>query len=276
MLNNLLIEEAIKNALKEDIGFVDVTTESLIKEEKFITAYLKTRVDGIFCGKEVIKKVFTLLSDKVKFSFEKEDGEEIKKGDIIAVIAAPARCILTGERVALNFVRIMSGIATETAKYKKAMNNPKVMLADTRKTTPNFRIFEKYSVLQGGGTPHRFNLSDCIMIKDNHIETCGTITKAVERAKAYNTHAHKIEVECDTLEQVQEAVKCGVDIIMLDNMSIDTMKEAIKIVNKQAIIEVSGNVTLETIADIAAINPDVISTSAIHSGVKPLDIGLDM
>lgn len=276
MLNSLVIEEYVRNALKEDIGFVDVTTDALVSDDKFITAYLKTRSDGIFCGKDVLAKVFTLLSDKAKISFEKNDGDEIKSGDVLAVITAPARCVLTGERVALNFVRQMSGIATETAKYVKAMNNPNVMLADTRKTTPGFRIFEKYSVLKGGGTPHRFNLSDCIMIKDNHIACAGSIAKALELAKAYNTHSHKIEIECDTLEQVQEVVNLGADIIMLDNMSIDIMKEAIKIIDKRAIIEVSGNVTLETIADIAAINPDVISTSAIHSGVKPLDIGLDM
>ena len=237
---------------------------------------MKTRVDGVLCGTSIVKKVFELLSDKAKITFSKKDGDVLKAGDVIAIITAPARCILTGERVALNFVRQMSGIATETAKYIKAMNNPNVRLTDTRKTTPGFRVFEKYAVRTGGGVPHRYNLSDCIMIKDNHIECAGSVGKALELVKASNSHAHKIEIECDTIDQVKEVLKYGADIIMLDNMPIEIMKDAIALINKQAIVEVSGNVTLDTIADIAAINPDVISTSAIHSGVKPLDIGLDM
>ena len=275
MLNDLLIEEPIRNALKEDIGFSDITTEALVPRDKFVTAYMKTRVDGVLCG-TIVKKVFELLSDKSKITFSKKDGDVLKAGDVIAIITAPARCILTGERVALNFVRQMSGIATETAKYIKAMNNPNVRLTDTRKTTPGFRVFEKYSVRTGGGTPHRYNLSDCIMIKDNHIECVGSVGKALELVKASNSHAHKIEIECDTIDQVKEVLKYGADIIMLDNMPIEIMKDAIALINKQAIVEVSGNVTLDTIAEIAAINPDVISTSAIHAGVKPLDIGLDM
>lgn len=276
MLNDLLIEEQIRNALKEDIGFSDITTEALVPSDKFVTAYMKTRVDGVLCGTSIVKKVFELLSDKAKITFSKKDGDVLKAGDVIAIITAPARCILTGERVALNFVRQMSGIATETAKYIKAMNNPNVRLTDTRKTTPGFRVFEKYAVRTGGGVPHRYNLSDCIMIKDNHIECAGSVGKALELVKASNSHAHKIEIECDTIDQVKEVLKYGADIIMLDNMPIEIMKDAIALINKQAIVEVSGNVTLDTIADIAAINPDVISTSAIHSGVKPLDIGLDM
>ncbi len=276
MLNNILVEDHIKNALKEDIGFEDVSTEAIISEDKIITAYLRTRDDGIFCGQQVVEKVFKLLSDKTEIIFEKKDGEEIKKGDTIAIIKAPARCVLSGERVALNYARHMSGIATETARYRKAMKNDKVILTDTRKTTPGLRVFEKYAVKTGGGIPHRFNLSDCVMIKDNHIEYAGSVTKAIETVKKYTSHAHKIEIECENTEQVKEALKCGVDIIMLDNMPIDKMKEAIKLIDKKAITEVSGKVTIDTIADIASINPDVISTSAIHSGVKNLDLGLDM
>lgn len=275
MLNDFLVEEHVKNALKEDIGFQDVSTEALM-EDKTVTAYLKTRVDGVLCGQSVVKKVFELLSKEAKITFEKQDGDVIKAGDLLATIVAPTKCILTGERTALNYVRYMSGIATETAKYIKAMNNPKVRLTDTRKTIPGFRMFEKYSVRTGGGIPHRYNLSDCIMIKDNHIECAGSVTNAIERAKKYNSHAHKIEIECENEAQIKEALQCGVDIIMLDNMPIPEMQKAIELINGQAIVEVSGNVTIETIKKIAAINPDVISTSAIHSGVKPLDIGLDM
>ena len=275
MLNDFLVEQHVKNALMEDIGFQDISTEALM-QDKMVTAYLKTRVDGIFCGGQVAKKVFELLSHNVKFVFYKNDGAEMKAGDMIAMITAPVKCMLTGERTALNYIRTMSGIATQTAKYIKAMNNPKVKLADTRKTIPGFRMFEKYSVRTGGGTPHRYNLSDCIMIKDNHIECAGSVTKAVELAKAYNSHAHKIEIECENNDQIKEALACGVDIIMLDNMPVPIMKDAIELINGRAIVEVSGNVTIDNIGEIAAINPDVISTSAIHSGVKPLDIGLDM
>ena len=275
MLNDFLVEEHVKNALKEDIGFQDISTEALM-EDKIVTAYFRTRTDGVVCGLSVVKKVFELLSKDVKIVFEKKDGDEIKKGDLLATVTASQKCILTGERTALNYIRYMSGIATETAKYIKAMNNPDVRLTDTRKTIPGFRMFEKYSVRTGGGVPHRYNLSDCIMIKDNHIECAGSVTKAIELAKKYNSHAHKIEIECENEKQIKEALKCGVDIIMLDNMPIEEMKKAIKLINKQATVEVSGNVTIETIGKIAEINPDVISTSAIHSGVKPLDIGLDM
>lgn len=275
MLNDFLVEEHVKSALKEDIGFQDVSTEALM-EDKIVTAYLKTRVDGIICGQTVVKKVFELLSKDAKVILHKQDGEQIKAGDLLATITASAKCVLTGERTALNYVRYMSGISTETAKYIKAMNNPNVRLTDTRKTIPGFRMFEKYSVRTGGGIPHRYNLSDCIMIKDNHIECAGSVTNAINLAKKYNSHAHKIEIECENEAQIKEALECGVDIIMLDNIPIPEMKKAIEIINKRATVEVSGNVTIDTIADIAAINPDVISTSAIHSGVKPLDIGLDM
>lgn len=276
MLNNLLIEEHIKNALKEDIGFEDISTEAIISDDMMVTAYLRTRDDGVFCGAQIVEKVFKLLSDRAQVIFFKQDGDEIQKGDVIAEITAPARCVLTGERVSLNYVRHLSGIATETARYKKAMNNPNVILTDTRKTTPGLRVFEKYAVKTGGGIPHRFNLSDCVMIKDNHIECAGSVTNAIKTVKKYTSHAHKIEIECENLEQIKEALECGVDIIMLDNMPIPEMKEAIALINKRAIVEVSGKVTIDTIADIAAINPDVISTSAIHSGIKHLDLGLDM
>jgi len=276
MLSDILLEEHVRNALKEDIGFSDLTTDLIFDENKTVTAFMNTREDGILCGTQAAEKVFKLLSEKAEIKFFKKDGDILKKGDTIAEISAPERALLSGERVSLNYVRQMSGIATETAKYIKKMNNPNVKLADTRKTTPGFRMFEKYSVSAGGGHPHRFNLSDCVMIKDNHIECAGSITNAVNKIRKKLSHAYKIEVECENEQQVQEALNVGVDIIMLDNMNIPDMEKCIKLINHRAIVEISGNVKLDTIEEIAKVNPDIISTSAIHSGVKPLDIGLDM
>ena len=181
-----------------------------------------------------------------------------------------------GERTALNYTQRMSGIATETNKYQKAVGEYKARIVDTRKTTPGFRAFEKYSVKTGGGSLHRFNLSDCAMIKDNHIKYAGSLTKAVEKLRQHISHAHKIEVECDTVEQVKEAVNCGADIIMLDNMSLDTMRECVKLIDGKAIVEASGNVNLNTVYDIASTGVDIISSSAIVAKAPTLDLGLDM
>ena len=183
---------------------------------------------------------------------------------------------MSGERTALNYIQRMSGIATETNKYQKAITPYNAKIVDTRKTTPNFRIFEKYSVKVGGGSLHRFNLSDCVMLKDNHISFAGSITKAVKKVRDNISHAHKIEVECDTKEQVKEALEAKADIIMLDNMSIEDMKFCVNLINKQAIVEASGNVKLHTINEIASTGVDIISSSAIVAQAKTLDIALDM
>ena len=275
MLNKFFIENHVKMALQEDIGFGDITTDYLTNENDKMTCSLNSRTDGIFCGKSVFETVFKVLSEKVNIKFYFEDGDEIKKGDKIADIEGPARYILMGERTALNYIQRMSGIATETNKYQKAIGEYKAKIVDTRKTTPGFRAFEKYSVKTGGGSLHRFNLADCAMIKDNHIKYAGSLTKAVEKLKREISHAHKIEVECDTLEQVKEALNCGVDIIMLDNMSIDTMREGVKLINGNAIVEASGNVNLSTIKNIAATGVDIISSSAIVAKAPTLDLGLD-
>ena len=276
MLNNFFIEEHVKNALQEDIGFGDITTDYLTNEEDRMSCVLNTRVDGIFCGKNVFEMVFKVLSPSINIKFYFNDGDVIKKGDNIADIEGPARYILMGERTALNYAQRMSGIATETNKYQKAVGEYKARIVDTRKTTPGFRAFEKYSVKAGGGSLHRFNLSDCAMIKDNHIKYAGSLTKAVEKLRKHISHAHKIEVECDTIEQVKEAVNCGADIIMLDNMSLDTMRECVKLINGKAIVEASGNVNLNTVHDIAATGVDIISSSAIVAKAPTLDLGLDM
>lgn len=276
LLSDFYIEEHIKNALKEDIGFGDITTENLANDTDMLSGKLDTREDGILCGTHVFEKVFMILSNDINIKFYFKDGDEIKAGDKIADISGPAKYLLMGERVALNYIQRMSGIATETNKYQKAIGNLPAKIVDTRKTTPNFRAFEKYSVKTGGGALHRFNLSDCAMIKDNHIKFAGSITNAVNKLRENISHAHKIEVECDTLEQVNEAVQVGADIIMLDNMSCDDMVKACSIIDKKAIVEASGNVKLDTVRKIAECGVDIISSSAIVAKAPTLDLGLDM
>ncbi len=276
MLSKFYIEDHVKMALEEDIGFGDITTENLADDNDFLSGELNTRSEGVLCGCEVFKTVFKVLSDDIKIKFYFKDGDKIKKGDKIADISGPAKYLLMGERVSLNYIQRMSGIATETRKYQDAIEPYAAKIVDTRKTTPNFRAFEKYSVKIGGGALHRFNLSDCAMIKDNHIRLAGSITNAVTKLRESISHAHKIEVECDTLEQVKEAVDVKADIIMLDNMSVDTMRKAVEIINHKAVVEASGNVNLETVNAIASTGVDIISSSAIVAKAPTLDLGLDI
>ncbi len=276
MLSNFYVEDHVKHALMEDIGFGDVTTESIVGEDKIFEASLVSRCEGVICGLEVFKTVFKILSDKVKVELLFKDGDKIKKGDVLATLTGPGKYLLLGERVSLNYIQRMSGIATETHKYQTAIGDLPCKIVDTRKTTPNFRAFEKYSVKVGGGALHRFNLSDCAMIKDNHIQVAGSVTNAVKMVKANLSHAHKVELECDTLDQVKEALPLGVDIIMLDNMDLETMKTAVKLIDHKAIVEASGNVRLETVRAIAECGVDIISSSAIVAKAPTLDIALDM
>lgn len=276
MLSNFYIEKHVKDALQEDIGFGDITTENLAGDDVYLTAEFNTRSDGVLCGCEVFKTVFKILSDDIEIKFYFKDGDIIKKGDKIADLKGSAKYLLMGERVALNYAQRMSGIATETKKYQDAIGNYSAKIVDTRKTTPNFRAFEKYAVFTGGGHMHRFNLSDCAMIKDNHIRLAGSITNAVNRLRDKISFTHKIEVECDTFEQVKEAVAVGADIIMLDNMDFETMKKSCEYINHRAIVEASGNVTLATVNNIAACGVDIISSSAIVAKAPTLDLALDM
>ena len=276
MLNKFIMEEHVKSALIEDIGYGDITTENLAEETDKLAGFLDTRSEGVLCGVEVFKTVYRLLSEDIKIDFHFKDSDKIKKGDKLADISGPAKELLMGERLALNYIQRMSGIATETRKYQEAISPYSAKIVDTRKTTPNFRMFEKYSVKTGGGALHRFNLSDCAMIKDNHIRLAGTITKAVEKLRKNLSHAHKIEVECDTLEQVIEALECNVDIIMLDNMTVENMKKAVQMINHTAIVEASGNVNLSTVNEIASTGVDIISSSAIVAKAPTLDIALDI
>ena len=276
MLSKFYVKDHVKSALMEDIGYGDITTENLAGENDFLKAELNTRSEGILCGCDVFKTVFETLSNDVRIKFYFKAGDEIQKGDKIADIEGPAKDLLMGERVSLNYIQRMSGIATETRKYQDAIAPYNAKIVDTRKTTPNFRAFEKYSVKIGGGALHRFNLSDCAMIKDNHIRLAGSLTNAVNKLRESISHAHKIEVECDTFDQVKEAVAVKADIIMLDNMSIETMKKAVEFINHQAIVEASGNVNLSTVNAIASTGVDIISSSAIVAKAPTLDLALDM
>ena len=278
-LNNFAIDDFIISALKEDMYYGDITTDAICAnlDNPQFEIYLTTRTNGILCGRNVFERVFELLAqDKVKVEFYFDDGDELNKGDKIAKITGDARYILTGERLALNFVQKMSGIATYTRKFQNLISQYDVKIVDTRKNTPNFRIFEKYSVKVGANCVHRFNLSDCVMLKDNHIALYGgSITKAVAQVRKTLSHAHKIEVECDTKVQVLEALENNVDIIMLDNMTLEQMSECVKIINKKAIVEASGCVTFDNVEDIAKTGVDIISTSAIVMKAPTLDLAFD-
>ena len=276
LLHDFIVKEHVENALKEDIGFGDITTDCLVDSETVIEAKMNTRENGILCGIDIVKQVFKTLSNEIEIKTFFKDGDEIKKGDTIAIIKGSARAVLIGERTALNYIQRLSGIATETNKYQKAIGNNKARITDTRKTTPNFRMFEKYAVSVGGARLHRFNLADCVMIKDNHIQFAGSITNAVNKIRENLSHTHKIEVECDTMEQVKEALSVNADIIMLDNMSCDEMKKCVELIHGKALVEASGNVTIDTIEAIAQTGVDVISSSAIVAKAKTLDIALDM
>lgn len=280
LLNNFIVREFVKEALKEDIGYGDITTDyvcSYLRGDETFEVNLKTRVDGIFCGRDVFKTVFDVLSDnEVEVEFFVSDGDKIKKDDILAKIKGNPRYILTGERLALNFVQRMSAIATYTKKFVDIVEAYGVSMADTRKNTPNFRMFEKYAAKIGGARLHRFNLCDCVMLKDNHIALLGgDIKKAVNMVRKENSHAHKIEVECDKIEQVKEALEAEADIIMLDNMNLDEIKKCVQLIDKKAIVEISGNVTLETLPELAKTGVDIISSSSIIAKAGTLDLGFD-
>ena len=280
LLNDFMIEDHVKSALAEDIGYGDISTDSVcyaLDDSVKFEVFLTTRTDGVFCGRDVFETVFRVLAkDKVKVEFYFNDGDEIKKGDKIAKISGHPRYILTGERLALNYTQRMSGIATFTRKFQKIAEQYGARVVDTRKNTPNFRIFEKYAVKVGGGYLHRFNLCDCVMLKDNHIALLGgSIKDAVKKVRENISHAHKIEVECDKIAQVKEALEAGADIIMLDNMTPEQMSECVKLIDKKAIIEASGGVSIETVEEIAKTGVDIISTSAIVAKAPTLDLAFD-
>ncbi|MCS6131738.1 carboxylating nicotinate-nucleotide diphosphorylase [Clostridium botulinum] len=272
-MNYLVVDKIIKEALLEDIPNEDITTNSIIKESSICTVDLLCKEEGILSGLEVFKRVFDILGN-VQIQFNKKDGDKICSGEKIALLKGDARNVLLGERVALNLLQRMSGIATLTNKFVKKIEHTRAKLLDTRKTTPNLRILEKYSVKIGGGYNHRFNLSDGIMLKDNHINAAGGIKKAVEMCKKNSSFARKIEVEAETLDMVNEALEAKVDIIMLDNMNLKTAKEAVRIINNRVLIEFSGNVNIDNIKEIAEIGVDYISVGALTHSAKILDLSM--
>ena len=270
----LQADHLIEEALREDISSEDVTTNSVMKEAVQGEVNLICKQDGIIAGLDVFQRVFELLDEKIKVQFYKKDGDEVKVGELLAVVTGDIRVLLSGERVALNYLQRMSGIATYTNTVAKLLAGTKTKLLDTRKTTPNMRIFEKYAVRVGGGYNHRYNLSDGVLLKDNHIGAAGSVTKAIQMAKDYAPFVRKIEVEVENLDMVKEAVEAGADIIMLDNMEHDVMKEAVDIIDGRAEIEISGNVTRENIAKLIDLGVDYISSGALTHSSPILDISL--
>ena len=270
----LNMDNLILMALREDISSEDITTNSVMREAKLGTVKLICKQDGVIAGLDVFQRTFELLDEKTQVKRYFKDGDEVKKGDHLADVTGDIRVLLSGERVALNYLQRMSGIATYTRNVVKLLGDSKVRLLDTRKTTPNMRIFEKYAVKMGGGYNHRYNLSDGILLKDNHIDAAGGVKEAIQMAKDYAPFVRKIEVEVENLDMLREALEAGADIIMLDNMSPEMMKEAVKIVDGRAKTECSGNITKENIEKVIDTGVDYISSGALTHSAPILDISL--
>lgn len=273
-LMNLNVDNLILQALREDITSEDITTNSVMPEYQLGEVDLICKQDGVLAGLEIFKRVFELLDDKTEFEMQAKDGDKVVSGQLIGKIRGDIRVLLEGERTALNYLQRMSGIATYTNSIAVLFAGSKTKLLDTRKTTPNMRVFEKYAVKVGGGYNHRFNLSDGILLKDNHIGAAGGVKQAVKMAQEYAPFVRKIEVECETLDMVKEAVEAGADIIMLDNMDKATMKEAIRIIDGRAKTECSGNVTKENVANLIDIGVDYISSGALTHSAPIMDLSL--
>ncbi|MBQ2283210.1 MAG: carboxylating nicotinate-nucleotide diphosphorylase [Agathobacter sp.] len=270
----LNVDPYILNALKEDITSEDVTTNSVMPKACPGEVDLICKEDGIICGLQVFARVFELLDEKTEIEFFVEDGDAVKAGQLMAKVKGDIRVLLSGERTALNYLQRMSGVATYTNSISKLLEGTGIQLLDTRKTTPNNRIFEKYAVRVGGGHNHRYNLTDGVLLKDNHIGAAGGVKEAIQMAKDYAPFVRKIEVEVENLDMVREAVDAGADIIMLDNMSTEVMQEAISIIDHKAEIEISGNVTRENIERIKGLGVDYVSSGALTHSAPIMDISL--
>ncbi len=273
-LMNLNIDTIILQALREDITSEDITTNSVMPEYQLGEVELICKQDGVLAGLEVFKRVFELLDSSTTFDMQVKDGDMVKKGQLLGTIKGDIRVLLEGERTALNYLQRMSGIATYTHSIAVLFEGSKTKLLDTRKTTPNMRVFEKYAVKVGGGYNHRFNLSDGILLKDNHIGAAGGVKEAVHMAQEYAPFVRKIEVECENLQMVSEAVEAGADIIMLDNMDKETMKEAIRMIDGRAKTECSGNVTKENVANLIDLGVDYVSSGALTHSAPIMDLSL--
>lgn len=277
-MNNITMalnaDELILSALREDITSEDITTNSVMREYQLGEVELICKQDGVIAGLDVFKRTFELLDSKTEVTFTKKDGDTVKNGDKIGVVRGDIRVLLSGERTALNYLQRMSGIATYTRSIADLLKGSKTKLLDTRKTTPNMRVFEKYAVKVGGGYNHRYNLSDGILLKDNHIGAAGGVKEAVQMAKEYAQFVRKIEIEVENLDMLKEALDAGADIIMLDNMSVEDMKEAVKLVRGKAETECSGNVTKENVEKLVDIGVDYISSGALTHSSPILDLSL--
>ena len=267
-------DQLIRMALQEDITSEDVSTNAVMPTATKGTVDLIAKEDGVVAGLEIYARVFTILDEKTEIDLHCKDGDEVKKGELMATVTGDIRVLLSGERVALNYLQRMSGIATYTRQVAKLLEGSNVTLLDTRKTTPNCRVFEKYAVRVGGGHNHRYNLSDGVLLKDNHIGAAGSVAKAVKMAKAYSPFVRKIEIEVETLDQVKEAVEAGADIIMLDNMTPEVMKQAVELIDGRAQTECSGNITKENIQKIREIGVDFVSSGALTHSAPILDISM--
>lgn len=267
-------DQLIRMALQEDITSEDVSTNAVMPTATRGNVDLIAKEDGVVAGLEIYARVFKILDEKTEIEFHCKDGDEVKKGELMATVTGDIRVLLSGERVALNYLQRMSGIATYTRQVAKLLEGSNVTLLDTRKTTPNCRVFEKYAVRVGGGHNHRYNLSDGVLLKDNHIGAAGSVAKAVRMAKAYAPFVRKIEIEVETLDQVKEAVEAGADIIMLDNMTPEVMKQAVELIDGRAQTECSGNITKENIQKFREIGVDFVSSGALTHSAPILDISM--
>ena len=273
-LNQFYVDDVIKNALCEDINYIDTSADLVFDENDTTTAYFVAKASGILCGIDVALRVFELLDSSFEVTKHFEDGAKVNKGDVIADFKGKTAYLLKGERTALNLLQHMSGIATQTNEAVEKIKGTNASVADTRKTLPGLRALQKYAVTVGGGKNHRYNLSDGVMLKDNHIDACGSIANAVAKVRKNLGHMVKIEVETRNLDEVKQAVETGVEVIMLDNMTNEQMREAVNYVNGRALLEASGNITGETISDVAKTGVDIISIGALTHSVKAFDISM--
>ncbi len=275
-LNQFYVDNLIKEAISEDINYIDVSADYLIPENQRNDSYFVAKADGVLCGLDIAMRVFTLLDDTFTYTAYKNDGDEVKAGELIVEFNGKTACLLKGERTALNIIQHMSGIATATNKAVKLCEGTNASVTDTRKTLPGLRALQKYAVVCGGGKNHRYNLSDGAMLKDNHIDAGGGITNAVKILRSKLGHMVKIEVETRNFDEVKEAVEAGADIIMLDNMNNEQMRECVAFIDGRAKTEASGNITLDNIADVAKTGVDIISLGALTHSVKAFDISMKM
>ncbi len=273
-LPQFITDEIIERALREDINYVDAATDYLLDDDDVSTARFVAKASGILCGIDIAVRVFEMLDKDIQVQINIKDGGKVGKGDVIAVVTGKTRAILKAERTSLNILQHMSGIATETAKYAECCKGTRAHVTETRKTLPGLRAIEKYAVTVGGGKNHRYNLSDGAMLKDNHIDAYGSITKAVEALRSRMGHMIKIEVEVRNEEELREALSCNADVIMLDNMTCEQMKKCVEIADGKAVLEASGNVTLDNMAEVAATGVDIVSVGALTHSVKAFDISL--